>query len=95
MFVVFMFPESPLSGDSAAEDMNYSIVVLGGIMLFSVIYYYFPKYGGVNWFRGPVRTVEDGEKAQKDAVGDDVREVDEKKGERNSSSVKVESAESG
>ena len=37
--------------------MNYTIVVMGGIMVLSLIYYYFPKYGGVNWFTGPVRTV--------------------------------------
>ncbi|OCB87964.1 amino acid transporter [Sanghuangporus baumii] len=97
MFVVFMFPENPLSWVTAAEDMNYSIVVLGGIMLFSVIYYYFPKYGGVYWFKGPVRTVEarDEEKVQRYSEGEDVQNVDEKKGKGFSSSVKVESTESG
>ncbi|KAL5524934.1 hypothetical protein ACEPAF_8803 [Sanghuangporus sanghuang] len=97
MFVVFMFPENPLSGVTAAEDMNYSIVVLGGIMLFSVIYYYFPKYGGVYWFKGPVRTVgaRDEEKVQRYSEGEDVQNVDEKKGKGFSSSVKVESTESG
>ncbi|KAL5510966.1 hypothetical protein ACEPAG_3685 [Sanghuangporus baumii] len=97
MFVVFMFPETPLSGDTSAEDMNYSIVVLGGIMLFSVIYYYFPKYGGVYWFKGPVRTVgaRDEDKDQRCRKGEDVQDVDEKKRKRFSSSVKVESTESG
>ena len=33
-------------------------VVLGGVMFFSVVWYYFPKYGGVHWFEGPVPTVE-------------------------------------
>lgn len=54
MFIVFLFPSEPAP---AAPDMNYTIVVMGGIMVLSLIYYYFPKYGGVNWFTGPVRTV--------------------------------------
>jgi hypothetical protein len=37
--------------------MNYAIVVLGGVLVLSVIYFYFPKYGGVYWFKGPVNTV--------------------------------------
>lgn len=42
--------------------MNYTVVVCGGTILFSLAYYYFPKYGGRYWFRGPVTTVtmEDG-----------------------------------
>ncbi|KAI5120016.1 hypothetical protein M0805_008477 [Coniferiporia weirii] len=56
MFVVFLFPTDPAP---AAPDMNYTIVVLGGVMLLSLVYYYFPKYGGVYWFTGPVRTVVD------------------------------------
>lgn len=38
--------------------MNYTIVVLGGVLLLSVIWYYFPVYGGVHWFTGPVPNVE-------------------------------------
>ena len=30
---------------------------MGGVLIFSLIWYYFPKYGGVNWFRGPVPTI--------------------------------------
>jgi hypothetical protein len=33
-------------------------VVLGGILIFSLVYYYFPKYGGVYWFKGPVTTID-------------------------------------
>lgn len=32
---------------------------VGGTLLLSVIYFYFPKYGGLYWFTGPVRTLED------------------------------------
>ena len=54
MFIVFLFPSDPAPD---APDMNYTIVVIGGVMLLSLIYYYFPKYGGVYWFKGPIRTV--------------------------------------
>jgi hypothetical protein len=37
--------------------MNYTVVVLGGIMVLSVLWYYFPVYGGVHWFTGPVSNI--------------------------------------
>lgn len=43
---------------SAAGDMNYACVVTGATFLFSSAWYYFPKYGGVNWFSGPRPNVE-------------------------------------
>jgi hypothetical protein len=55
MSIVFLFPTAPAPD---AQVMNYSIVVLGGILILSVIYFYFPKYGGVYWFKGPVTTIE-------------------------------------
>ena len=53
--VVFLFPATPATG---VEDMNYTVVVLGGVLILSLVYYYFPKYGGKNWFTGPVPTVD-------------------------------------
>ena len=38
--------------------MNYASVVLGGVMLLAIGWYYFPVYGGVHWFRGPTFNVE-------------------------------------
>jgi len=38
--------------------MNYTAVVFGGVMILSLVYYYFPKYGGIYWFKGPVSNVE-------------------------------------
>ena len=55
MSLVFLFPTAPAP---EAPLMNYSIVVLGGILILSVIYFYFPKYGGVYWFIGPDTTVD-------------------------------------
>jgi len=55
MVVVFLFPETPEVG---VGDMNYTVVVLGGVFILSLAYYYFPKYGGKNWFTGPMSTID-------------------------------------
>lgn len=56
MAIVLLFPTTP---QVEPATMNYSVVVLGGVTILSVLYYYFPKYGGIHWFRGPVVTLED------------------------------------
>lgn len=53
--VVFLFPATP---GVEVGDMNYTVVVLGGVLTLSLVYYYFPKYGGKNWFTGPVQTID-------------------------------------
>ncbi|KDQ54539.1 hypothetical protein JAAARDRAFT_209261 [Jaapia argillacea MUCL 33604] len=57
MGVVFLFPASPAP---TVASMNYTIVVMGGILILSLIWYYFPVYGGVHWFTGPIPTVDNG-----------------------------------
>lgn len=52
---VFLFPSTP---QTSVADMNYTVVVLGGIMILSLVWYYFPKYGGVYWFTGPVPNID-------------------------------------
>ena len=52
--IVFFFPTTKLTG---ASDMNYTVVVLGGVLILCLVWYYFPVYGGVHWFEGPVPTV--------------------------------------
>jgi hypothetical protein len=54
MIVVFMFPAAPFP---TSQSMNYTVVVVGGTMSLSLGYYFFPKYGGVYWFTGPVETL--------------------------------------
>ena len=49
--VVFCFPSVP---DPTAAEMNYTVVVFGGVILFATIYFFFPKYGGMYWFEGPI-----------------------------------------
>ncbi|KAF8688928.1 APC amino acid permease, partial [Rhizoctonia solani] len=53
--IILLFPSRPTPGFS---DMNYAIVVMGAVMIGSVVWYYFPKYGGIHWFEGPVSTVD-------------------------------------
>jgi len=61
---VFLFPATP---NTSVANMNYTVVVLGGVLLLSIIWYYFPKYGGVHWFTGPLRTVDAGDTISTDA----------------------------
>lgn len=53
--IVFLFPTTP---QTDVADMNYTVVVLGGVMILSLVWYYFPKYGGVHWFTGPVANID-------------------------------------
>ncbi|KAK0211068.1 APC amino acid permease [Desarmillaria ectypa] len=39
-------------------NMNYTVVVQGGVLVLSAGYFYCPRYGGMYWFKGPVSTVE-------------------------------------
>ncbi len=50
-----MFPTTP---SPTAQGMNYTVVVGGGWIVLCIIYYYFPVYGGVHWFKGPMANVE-------------------------------------
>ncbi|KAG6809830.1 hypothetical protein H0H92_014584 [Tricholoma furcatifolium] len=63
MSVVFFFPNTP---NTDAPNMNYTVVVLGGIIGLSIVWFYFPKYGGVHWFTGPLRTLEKMDSTLKD-----------------------------
>ncbi|KAG2338938.1 amino acid transporter [Suillus weaverae] len=51
MNIVFFFPTMP---QTDVANMNYTVVVLGGILFLSILWYYCPVYGGVHWFTGPV-----------------------------------------
>ena len=62
--IILIFPTTPAP---TGTDMNYTVVVLGGWLLLCVAYYYFPKYGGVYWFTGPVANVHD-EVAEKESA---------------------------
>ncbi|KAJ7145402.1 amino acid/polyamine transporter I [Mycena crocata] len=55
MSIVLLFPSVP---QVTATDINYSVVVVGGFLILSITYYYFPGYGGKTWFKGPIRNLE-------------------------------------
>ena len=65
--------------------MNYTVVVLGGVLILSLVWYYFPVYGGVHWFTGPVPNVGKdgaGEYTSRDSSSEDRKAgavVDEKR----------------
>ncbi|KAI0263183.1 APC amino acid permease [Gloeopeniophorella convolvens] len=65
ILVVIMFPTSP---GPTAKTMNYTVVVWGGVIILSLVYFYFPKYGGVYWFTGPVSTLEDSDSSRGDVT---------------------------
>jgi hypothetical protein len=48
---IILFPASP---HTDVKDMSYTVVVLGRVTPLSVVWYYFPKYGGVHWFTDPI-----------------------------------------
>ncbi len=71
--IVFLFPTTK---QTDAQNMNYTVVVLGGVLVISVVWYYFPVYGGVHWFEGPVPNV-DGYVARRWAMPRDTEGVSE------------------
>lgn len=68
MLVILCFPPSP---NPDVATTNYTSVVLGGVMLLAMAWYYFPVYGGVHWFRGPTFNVEEKTSSRR-SVGDEV-----------------------
>ena len=67
--IIFLFPVSPSPN---ADSMNYTAAVLGGVLLISTGWYYFPKVGGKCWYDGPRRTVDkvvDKDKVSEGPVG--------------------------
>ncbi|KAH7342013.1 hypothetical protein B0J17DRAFT_715157 [Rhizoctonia solani] len=58
--IALFFPSTPAPG---VADMNYEVVVLGGVMAGSIIRYHFPKYEGVYSFEGPISTIDIGDGA--------------------------------
>jgi hypothetical protein len=52
MTIILLFP---VTLHSSAETMNYSVVVVGGIVILSLTYYFAAAH---NWFEGPAHTAE-------------------------------------
>lgn len=65
----------PVTG---ADEMNYACVVTAATFLFSTLWYYLPKYGGVHWFEGPKSNVDEDDVAAAH-LGLDMQAEDAKK----------------
>ena len=50
-----MFPTVP---NPEPGGMNYTVVVLGAVLILAYVYYIFPKYGGRYWFKGPIKNID-------------------------------------
>ena len=48
----------PVAPNPDGKSMNYTVVVGGGWVGLSIIYYFFPKYGGRHWFTGPMANIQ-------------------------------------
>jgi hypothetical protein len=53
--IVFLFPTTPKTD---VADMNYTVVVLWGALILSLVWYFMPRYGGMHWFTGPVANID-------------------------------------
>ena len=73
IIIVFLFPPSP-DPTSATMNYTVVVLgklkrfsailsdpymATGGTLTLAFVYFYFPKYGGAVWFKGPVTTVEE------------------------------------
>jgi len=56
IFILLLFPSWP---DPTPLEMNYAVVVLGFVLIFCIVYYYVPGFGGKTFFTGPVRTIDE------------------------------------
>jgi len=55
MIIILLFPTEPAPGSTS---MNYTVVVVGGILLMVTTCYFFPVVGGRHWFKGPVANID-------------------------------------
>ncbi|KAI9743981.1 MAG: GABA-specific high-affinity permease [Claussenomyces sp. TS43310] len=56
IFILLLFPSYPHPNP---QEMNYAVVVLGFVLIFCLLYYYLPGFGGKTFFTGPIRTIDD------------------------------------
>ena len=56
IFILLLFPTYP---NPSAQEMNYVVVASGFVLLFCVVYYWVPGFGGRSFFTGPVRIIDD------------------------------------
>ncbi|KIJ50210.1 hypothetical protein M422DRAFT_44582 [Sphaerobolus stellatus SS14] len=82
--IIFFFPTSP---NPSVAKMNY--IVWFGTLFLSVVWYYFPVYGGVHWFNGPIRTVDNKEEDTNDGASSAADDEKKRKDSANEQIVQV------
>lgn len=68
--VILCFPGNP---DPTAQEMNYTVLVIGGWIFLCLLYYTFPVYGGMYWFKGPVANIASAEAESEESVDEKVQ----------------------
>ncbi|GJE87259.1 APC amino acid permease [Phanerochaete sordida] len=66
--VVVSFPSEP---SVTSDTMNYTAAVSGGWIILCLVYFFFPRYGGMYWFEGPRANVERMEASSESASVDE------------------------
>ena len=66
-------------GKSCQTCSRFNIIYLtfghaGGTLVLAIVYYYFPVYGGVHWFKGPVQTIQLADGSSQASRHSDVKE---------------------
>jgi hypothetical protein len=56
---------------SQQQTLNYAPIMIGGITIISVGGWFFPKWGGRHWFKGPQRTISEETVARARIIGGD------------------------
>lgn len=90
IFILLLFPSWP---NPTPQEMNYAVAVLGFVLVFCVVYYYIPGFGGKTFFKGPVRTIDEiveGNGVVSAAVENKIREERDANGEGSGSMEKIE-----
>ncbi|KLO14661.1 APC amino acid permease [Schizopora paradoxa] len=84
--IIVLFPSVPAP---TPNEMNYATVVFGGVLGLAIIYYFFPRYGGMYWFQGPLGALRVLENDAKDRSSNFSEKDSERKGESESSVEKI------
>ena len=88
IIVVFLFPSSstPTSANMnytivvwgksclTCRQVYLTFGHAGGTLVLAVAYYYFPVYGGIHWFKGPVQTIQLTDLSSRESQHSDVKE---------------------
>jgi amino acid transporter len=72
IFIILLFPSYP---NPTPDEMNYAVAVLGFVLVFCVVYYWTPGFGGKTFFTGPVRTIDDVVDGNPDVQADIERKI--------------------